>query len=97
MADNNKLYRGDGESFPLDKKNLILMAVAFGAIVIGFLLMLGSPSTAEEFNPGIYSFRRIVAGPFVSLAGFVFMAYAIISGGKKRKNKENADGGRKNA
>ena len=54
------------------------MAIAFCAIVIGFLLMLGAPSTADAFNPDIYSFRRIILGPAISLLGFVFMAYAII-------------------
>ena len=78
MLDKEKIYRKEGFSFPLSKKNLRLMAIAFCAIVIGFLLMLGAPSTADAFNPDIYSFRRIILGPAISLLGFVFMAYAII-------------------
>jgi len=87
MANNNQNTRenhtspltGDNNSrFPLTKKNLKLMGVAFAVIVIGFLLMLGAPSTADSFNPDIYSFRRIILGPGIAFLGFIFMAYAII-------------------
>ena len=47
-------------------------------IVLGFLLMLGAPSTAESFNHDIYSTRRIVIGPLFAFLGFLFMAFAII-------------------
>lgn len=64
--------------FPLVKTNFILMAVAGAAIIIGFLLMLGGSTTADGFNPDIFSTRRIVIGPALSFLGFLFMAFAII-------------------
>lgn len=47
-------------------------------IVIGFILMLGGATTETEFNPDIFSTRRIVIGPAVAFLGFVAMAIAII-------------------
>ena len=55
----------------LPKLNLILIAVSFVIIIIGFALMVGAPS-GEEYNPDIFSTRRITIGPMISLFGFVF-------------------------
>ena len=67
----------------LPKLNLILIAVSFAIIVIGFALMVGAPS-GETYNPDIFSFRRITVGPMISLAGFVLMLFAILYRGKKK-------------
>ena len=63
--------------FSLSKINYILMAVSFVIVVVGFLLMTGTPSGAE-FNPDIFSTRRITIGPMVTLAGFVLMIFSIM-------------------
>ena len=62
----------------LPKLNLILIGISFLIIVIGFALMAGAPSGAEEYNPDIFSVRRITVGPMISLAGFMFMIVAIL-------------------
>ena len=67
----------------LPKLNLILIAVSFVIIVIGFCLMIGEPS-GEVYNPDIFSFRRITVGPMISLFGFVCMIFAILYRGKKK-------------
>jgi len=67
----------------LSKLNLILIAVSFIIIVIGFALMVGAPS-GETYNPDIFSFRRITVGPMISLAGFVLMLFAILFRAKKK-------------
>ena len=54
------------------------MAVSFVIIVIGFALMTGEPSGATEYNPDIFSFRRITVGPMISLFGFILFAVSII-------------------
>lgn len=79
-------------SFALGKTNLILIAVAFVVIVIGFLLMLGPGTTPEAYNPDIFSFRRIVLAPGIAFAGFVFMVYAIMFNpkGKKQQSDDKA-------
>lgn len=63
---------------PLKKINFILMAVAGLVIVLGFILMTGAPSTSTEFNPDIFSTRRIVVGPTIAFLGFIFMGIAIM-------------------
>lgn len=67
----------------LPKLNLILIAVSFLIIVLGFCLMAGAPS-GEEYNPDIFSFRRITLGPMISLFGFVAMIVAILFRPKKK-------------
>jgi len=70
--------------FTLGKINLILIAVGFLIIVSGFALMAGS-TTGTEFNPDIFSTRRITVGPMISFFGFLFMVFAILY---KPKNKK---------
>lgn len=69
--------------FHLPKINLILIAVSLVVIIIGFALMTGEPSGATEYNPDIFSVRRITIGPMTALAGFVLMIVAILWKGKK--------------
>ncbi len=70
---------------PLAKINFILMSIAGLMIIIGFLLMLGSSSTPEEFNPDIFSTRRIIVGPTIAFLGFLFMGFGIIYRPKRNK------------
>lgn len=68
----------DTMKYNLPKQNSILIAISFVVIVVGFCLMIGEPSGATEYNPDIFSVRRITVGPMVSLAGFVLMVVAIL-------------------
>lgn len=77
----------EGRSYvnlPLKRINFILMTVAGVVIVLGFLLMSGAPSTTTEFNPDIFSTRRIVVGPTIAFLGFIFMGVAIMWPFKKK-------------
>ena len=67
----------------LPKLNLVLIAVSFAVIVLGFALMTGEPS-GEVYNPDIFSFRRITLGPMISLFGFASMIFAILYRHKKK-------------
>lgn len=64
--------------FNLPKFNALLIAISVVIIVIGFALMVGEPSGATEYNPDIFSFRRITVGPMIALFGFVTMIVAIL-------------------
>ena len=64
--------------YTLPKINLILILVSVVVIIAGVALMAGAPSGATEYNPDIFSVRRITVGPMVALAGFVLMVVAIL-------------------
>lgn len=63
--------------FTLGKLNVLLIAVGFLIVVIGFALMGGSASDVN-FNPDIFSTRRITVAPMVALSGFIFIIFAIL-------------------
>lgn len=64
--------------FNLPKVNAILIAISLVIIVLGFALMVGEPSGATEYNPDIFSFRRITLGPMIALFGFITMIVSIL-------------------
>jgi uncharacterized membrane protein len=67
------------QMFALGKENYFLLAIGFGIIMLGFLLMVGGKNTNPNvFNEAVYSWRRITLAPIVVLAGFVFEVYAIM-------------------
>ena len=68
----------DKRNFAFDKVNFILLAVGMAVVVIGFLLMTGSATSAEAYEPDIFSARRIKVAPVVCLLGFVSMIYAVV-------------------
>lgn len=66
------------EHFAFGKINYILLIVGFLIVVAGFILMSGPGTTEEAFEPDIFSTRRIVVAPMVSLFGFLFVIVAIL-------------------
>ena len=60
------------------KMNYILLVVGVLIAVLGFVLMSGSGTTEEAFNPDIFSDRRIKIAPMVSLLGFVVVVVAVL-------------------
>lgn len=74
------------KNFALGKENFIIIAVAMFFIILGFTLMLGGATTEEGgFNPDIFSTRRIVVAPSLTVLGFALVAVGIL---KKNKDKE---------
>lgn len=74
---DSKIEKESFERLPLSRNNFIAMAISGALIIIGFLLMLGGSTTDTEFNPDIFSTRRIVIGPALTFLGFVGMAIAV--------------------
>ena len=70
---------------PFSKVNFWMMGGCLVLIVLGYLFMSGGGGQNGEFNPDIFSTRRIVVGPLLSFLGFLLMAFAIIYSPAKRK------------
>ena len=70
--------------FNLPKINAIAIAISVVIIIVGFALMVGAPSGATEFNPDIFSTRRITVGPMTALFGFLAMIVAILYKPRKK-------------
>lgn len=68
----------DKKNFAFGKGNFIALGIGFVIIIIGFVLMSGGSSTAEQYNPDIFDARHIKVAPIVTLIGFVSIIYAII-------------------
>ena len=69
------------------KRNYLLALAALLTVALGFLLMSGGGgATPEEFNPEIFSFRRITLAPLVVMLGYITMLVAIM---KVDRNPEN--------
>lgn len=76
-------------SYALEKTNLILMAIGFAIIILGFTLMIGGDSTdGVSFNPEIFSFQRVTVAPMIALFGFIFEIFAILWRPKKGVEKK---------
>lgn len=92
-TDNNTTAR-TRISFPLKRSNFIIMVVAALMIVLGFCLIAGgAPQVDGEFNPEVFSARRIVVGPTIAFLGFIVMGVGIMWTPKSQHTKDlTADG-----
>ncbi len=71
------------KKFPFTKINYIIIAVSVIIIILGFILMHGS-STDIDFNPDVFSFKRITLAPIVCMIGFVGMIFGIMWKSKEK-------------
>ncbi|MCQ2058270.1 MAG: DUF3098 domain-containing protein [Bacteroidaceae bacterium] len=79
----------DRNKFAFEKINFILTIVGVIIIFIGFLLMSGKGTTQDMFNPDVFSTRRIVVAPIVTLLGFLTIIVAIMY--QKKGNSDNKE------
>jgi hypothetical protein len=83
MAVKNK--NTEKQNFALPRENYKLLAIGFGIVVLGFLLMLGGKSPDPNvFNEEMFSFRRITLAPIVVLTGFAFVIWGIMKKPKEQ-------------
>ncbi len=68
----------DKRNFALSRTNFILLIVSMVIVILGFILMSGSGSTEDAFNPDIFSATRIKVAPAVCLVGFLMMIVAVM-------------------
>lgn len=70
------------DDFAFTRINYMILAGGLVLIVIGYLLMLGGGAeNPNEFNPEIFSPRRITVAPIVSMLGYAVVFYAIMKKG----------------
>jgi NADH:ubiquinone oxidoreductase subunit K len=64
--------------FIFNKKNYIIFIVSLLVICVGFILMIGGESVNNvDFNPEIFSFRRITIAPITIIIGYIGIILAI--------------------
>ena len=81
------------KDFAFGKENYMIIAIAIVFIIIGFALMSGGASKdGISFNPAIFSPRRIVVAPIVTVFGFALVVVGIL---KKPKDTVDVDVKRK--
>lgn len=77
------------KDFAFGKENFILLAIAVVCIVVGFMLMSGGGSEdGVSYNPEIFSTRRVVVAPILTMIGFILVIFGIL---KNSKGKEIAE------
>lgn len=69
--------------FAFGKENFIWIGISVLCIVLGFVLMSGGGSGDYSFNPEIFSARRVVVAPVVTVVGFALMIFGILKTNKK--------------
>ena len=79
----------DKKNLAFDKVNFILLAIGMAVVILGFILMCGSGSTEQAFNPEVFSTMRIKVAPVVCFVGFVSIIYAIIRKPKDINTEED--------
>lgn len=75
------------QNYAFGKWNYILLIASAVAIILGFILMGGPGSTETQFEPDIFSFRRIKLAPAICFLGFVSLIFAIMYNGKNNNNE----------
>lgn len=58
-----------------------ILIVACMLIAAGYILMSGPGSTAQSFNPDIFTTRRIVIAPMLCLTGYLLIVVGILRKG----------------
>ncbi len=82
----NKKVEIDEKAFAIPMKNVLYIIAGFAVMLLGYVLMAGGGSdNPQEFNEGMFSFRRTVLAPIVILAGMVLEIVAIMYRGKNNK------------
>lgn len=62
--------------FKMTSRRIIIAACIL--VITGYILMSGSGSTEQSFNPDIFSTRRIVVAPILCLAGYLLVIIGIL-------------------
>lgn len=74
---------------PFDRKKYIRLIFILILLILGFLLMSGpGKQPANEFDPSIFSFRRITLAPIIVLASYAGIIWLIMHKPKDKCSEE---------
>lgn len=66
-------------TFAFGRENYLIILAGIGVLVLGYLLMVGGGSAnPNEYNPEIFSARRITVAPITLIIGFLLVLYGIM-------------------
>ena len=68
----------ENKNLALGKVNFIMLAISMVIVVVGFIMMSGSSSDVNKYDPDIFSPMRIKVAPVVCLIGFVSIIAGIM-------------------
>lgn len=68
----------DKKNLALGKVNFIMLAVSMLVVVIGFVLMSGSSSSVDKYEPEIFNTMRTTVAPIICFIGFVSIIAGIM-------------------
>lgn len=73
------------KNFPFTKENYKLIIIGVVIVILGFILMMGggSEDPTQFDEEAMFSFTRITLAPFLVIAGYVVVIYAILKKPKK--------------
>ena len=60
------------------RTNYVIIIIACITIIIGFVLMAGDSTTEMNYQPDIFSIRRIIIAPMVCLTGYLAVIIGIM-------------------
>ncbi|MDR0508187.1 MAG: DUF3098 domain-containing protein [Dysgonamonadaceae bacterium] len=80
----------NNKDFAFSIWNYIIIGVSILIIIIGFALMSGGGAPQDDitFKPEIFSTRRIVVAPVITMIGFSLMIVGILWNRKGNKSEE---------
>ena len=64
--------------FLFNKKKYTILICSLLLLVSGFVLMSGGGALGSEFNPEIFSSRRIIIAPMIIIIAFIMSGIAIM-------------------
>lgn len=64
------------------RANYLLFLLSALLLLAGYTLMAGTSTTAEAYEPDIFSPRRTAVAPMITLAGYLLMTIGILWQGK---------------
>ncbi len=68
----------DKKNLALGKVNFLMLTIGMIVVILGFILMSGSGSNENAYDPEIFSTMHIKVAPVICLIGFVSIIGAIV-------------------